>query len=310
MEFITFILFFILVVLTMRMVAVKREVKKMTDHLRKYRRRKTGQKLEMALFDRDLESLGEEINRLIDLYTGEQRKRVRFEKKQKQMIANISHDLRTPLTSIIGYLQMAGSDGISCKERRELLSVAAKQAGRLELLMNDFFELSLIEAPDYHLSLENINIKNILIDCLVGIYDQFREKNLELSAEIPEHHVMILANESAVIRVIENLLANAVQHADGNIEIVLEEHEQDVRLVVKNDALSITEQDVDRMFDRFYMADRARSGKSKGLGLSIVKSFMEKMNGTVTVSLDNGKFAVICEWKKIPTIKKTNSEKS
>ncbi|WP_328150404.1 HAMP domain-containing sensor histidine kinase [Oceanobacillus caeni] len=253
----------------------------------------------MALLDKDVESLGLEINKLIDLYMSENRKRVRFEREQKQAIANISHDLRTPLTSILGYIQMAEEDDVTAAERKELLSIANKRAKRLEMLLKDFFELSIIESTDHQLKSERINLRSITIDVLMSFYDRFYERNMEPTIHIPESDVFIMADESAVTRVIENLISNAISHSDGNIIISLEERDFMVALVVKNDAHSLTEQDVDFMFDRFYRADQSRSGKSTGLGLSIVKSFMEKMNGTIMGQLSDGQLSIVCEWNSV-----------
>lgn len=298
MVFMVIILLVVTLFVAVRIYALKKEVKKLTLQLHRYNLRQTNQKLEMALFDRDLEELGMEVNKLIDLYIAEQQKHIRFANEQKQLIANMSHDLRTPLTSTIGYLQMAQNEHMTSKERVELLNIAVRQARRLETLLNDFFELSLIESADYHLSREQVHLNSLVIEVLIRFYDRFQEKGMEPTVHIPEQAIFIVANESAVIRVVENLLANAITHADGNIVINLEERDETVRLTVTNDAFSLTETDVQHMFDRFYMADKARSGKSTGLGLSIVKSLMKKMDGTITGRLNNGQLSIVCTWKR------------
>lgn len=291
------IIFVITVFFITRLFALKKEVKKISKQLQHYNSRKTNKKVDMALFDKDIENLGLEINKLIDLYVTENRKRVRFENEQKQAIANMSHDLRTPLTSILGYIQMAEGDDVTADERKELLAIANKRAKRLETLLKDFFELSIIESTDHHLKSERINLRILTIDVLMSFYDRFHERNMEPIIHMPEKDVFIIADESAVTRVMENLLSNAIIHSNGNIMISLEEIDSTARLIVKNDANSLTEQDASRIFDRFYMADRSRSGKSTGLGLSIVKSFMEKMNGKITGHLNDGQLSIICEWK-------------
>ncbi len=298
MVFMVIILLVVTLFVAVRIYALKKEVKKLTLQLHQYNQRQTNQKLEMDLFDRDLEELGMEVNKLIDLYIAEQQKHIRFANEQKQLIANMSHDLRTPLTSTIGYLQMAQNEHMTSKERVELLNIAVRQARRLETLLNDFFELSLIESADYHLSREQVHLNSLVIEVLIRFYDRFQEKGMEPTVHIPEQAIFIVANESAVIRVVENLLANAITHADGNIVINLEERDETVRLTVTNDAFSLTETDVQHMFDRFYMADKARSGKSTGLGLSIVKSLMKKMDGTITGRLNNGQLSIVCTWKR------------
>ncbi|MBQ6447538.1 MAG: HAMP domain-containing histidine kinase [Bacillus sp. (in: Bacteria)] len=295
--YVSIFIFIIAVLLLTRLFALKKEVKKISKQLEKYNDRKTNKKIEMALFDKNMEKLGLEINKLIDLYVAENRKRIRYENEQKQAIANMSHDLRTPLTSILGYIQMAEEEDVTADERKELLSIANKRAKRLETLLKDFFELSIIESTDHHLKSEQINLRNLTIDVLISFYDRFQEINMEPTIHIPEKDVFIIADESAVTRVIENLLSNAIVHSDGNIIISLEEQGSTVKLSVRNDAYSLTDEDARLIFDRFYKADRSRSGKSTGLGLSIVKSFMEKMSGKVTGHLNEAQLIIICEWK-------------
>jgi len=282
-----------------RLFSFKNEVRKIVRQLQLYNNRKTNKKIDITLIDQDIEHLGVEVNRLIDLYVMENRKRVLFEKEQRQAVANMSHDLRTPLTSIIGYIQIANNENLSEVEKEELLAIAFDRAKRLERLLNDFFELSVLESTDYELKLQRINLTKLLTEVLVSFYDRFQEKRLEPTIEGLENNVTIFADHSAVTRVIENLLSNTLKHADGNIIIRLEEQNGVASLMITNDALSLTEQDVQHMFDRFYMADQSRSGKSTGLGLSIVKSLMEKMNGSISSKLNDGQLSIICEWKTV-----------
>jgi len=290
-------LFLVTVFLIARLFALKKEVKKISKQLQMYNNRYTNKKINITLLDKYIENLGLEINKLMDLYVTENRKRVHFEHEQQQAIANMSHDLRTPLTSIIGYLQLAEDEDVSDDEKKEWLLIAKNRAKRLEILLKDFFELSVIESADHHLKSERINIKNVAIDVLMSFYDRFNEKNMKPVVHMPEYDVIIISDNSAVTRVIENLVSNAITHSEGNIVISLEEKDAIARLVIKNEAQTLTEQDVNQMFDRFYMADQSRLGNNTGLGLSIAKSFMEKMNGKITGQLNDEQLSIICEWK-------------
>ena len=297
MVYLTLILFLVTLFLLTRSFALKKEVKKISKQLQSYNNRKTNKKVDIALLDKDIENLGLEINKLIDLYVTENRERVQFQHEQQQAIANMSHDLRTPLTSILGYIQLAEAKDASDDEKKELLMIAKNRAKRLEALLKDFFELSVIESVDYHLKFERINIRNIALDVLMSFYDRFNENNMEPIIQMPEHDVVIISDDSAVTRVIENLVSNAINHSKGNIIISLEEQDSMARLVIKNDAQTLTEQDVKLMFDRFYMADESRLGNSTGLGLSIAKSLMGKMGGMITGQLNDGQLSIICKWE-------------
>lgn len=292
------ILFMIaILVLLMRLLSVKKQVRHVTQQLKQYTGRRTNKKVDVALVDQDIEQLGVEINRLIDLHVKENREKIRFQQEVHQTIENISHDLRTPLTSILGYMQMMEAE-ITDDDQKEYLEIAKKRAKRLEHLLNDFYELSLIESNDHRLQLESINVRNVTIDVLMSFYDRFELENRQPILQIPEEDLYIRADRSAVTRVIENLLANCLKHATGDITIQLENKKERIRLVIANEAENLTEKDAEHLFDRFYMADKSRSSQNTGLGLSIVKSLMEKMNGTIESKLKNGTLSMICEWSR------------
>ncbi len=283
---------------TIRLLSLKSEMKKLGRQLHDYNSQITNKKIDMALLDQHFEKVGMEINRLFDKYVKANRERIRTEDELKQMIANMSHDLRTPLTSIIGYIQMAESEAISEEERKQYISIAKKRANRLESLLHDFFELSVIESAEYQLNMERVNLKNVIVDVLMTFYDRFQAKRLEPVMNIPDWDVFIMADKSAVTRVIENLIANASKYATNNsIVISMEEKKSGVRFCIQNEAHHLTEKDVKLLFERFYIADQSRTGKSTGLGLSIVRSLMEKMDGRVAGELNDGQLRIICEWK-------------
>lgn len=289
---------FIFVWFLTRHFILKQEINKVRKQLALYNKREADKKIDISLFDEDLENLVIEINKLIDLHVAENRKRVNLELEHKQAVANMSHDLRTPLTSIQGYIQMAVKDNISIEERKELLAIASERAKRLEALLRDFFELSVIESNDYELTIEKVNLRETTVEVLMSFYDRFQEKNLQPSIYIPEKEVIVSADQSAVVRVLENLLSNAINHADGEVSIRLEEDANFAELIIQNNAFALTELDVDHLFDRYYMADQSRSRTSTGLGLSIVKSLMEKMNGSISAYLHDGELSIVCRWEK------------
>ena len=280
-----------------RLFTLKKEIRKISTQLQNYTNRKSDKKVDMALIDKDIEKLGVEINKVMDLYVAENRKRVQFEMEQKQLIANMSHDLRTPLTSILGYIQMAEDRDIAMDEREKFLSIAKERANRLEVLLKEFFDLSVIESADYQLNADRINLRNILMDTIISFYERFQEKNLEPSIHLPDEDIFIMSDKSAVQRVIENLLSNAVKHSIGNIMVRLEAENSTAKLIISNNVQFVTAKDVEKMFDRFYKADQSRTSNSTGLGLSIVKSLMDKMNGTIDSQLIDDHLSITCKWK-------------
>ncbi|HEU5141219.1 MAG TPA: HAMP domain-containing sensor histidine kinase [Bacillales bacterium] len=276
---------------------IKKELKAITGQLQQVNLHKSEKKIDLAFYDKDIESLVIEINRELDLVGRANAEKRRSENELKQAVANISHDLRTPLTSILGYIQLLGSDEITPEERQEYLTIIQDRTRRLQALIVDFFELSVFESTDYHLNPERIKMNSVVLDTLMSFYDQFNEQHIEPSIQMPEEDLWLTADESAVKRVIENLALNAIRHSSGGVRIQLEMQSSSIVLTISNDADNLTPHEVDKLFDRFYMADQNRSGKGTGLGLSIAKELMRKMYGELSAELQNGQLFLKCEWK-------------
>lgn len=297
MLIITLILATMVALLLTRLLLLRRELGRMTEQLRCYNIQTTGQKINLTLFDRRLEALAVQINRQSDLIVDAEALRRRTENELRQTIANISHDIRTPLTSIIGFVQLLETENVTPEEKREYITIVKNRTKRLQALLNDFFELSVIESSDYRLKTERIGMTTLLIDTLVGFYDRFNEKNITLEIQLPVEEVTVYADESAVRRVLENLLANTVKHAAGLVVICFEQHFKTAEFTIVNEAKELSQSDVRFLFDRFYMVDRTRSAQGSGLGLSIAKGLMDQMNGTLTAELDGSRLTMTCRWK-------------
>lgn len=275
---------------------IKKELKNILNQLKNYNIRKTEKKIDITLLDKDIEKMTIEINNLIDLHALSNIEKKSAERELKQAIANISHDLRTPLTSILGYIQLIEKPEVTDEERKEYLAIAKDRAKRLQILLNDFFELSVIESVDYSLKLGKLGLNSIVEEIVINLYDKFNEQQIVPSIKIPQEQMNIIGDESAIKRVIENLVINAIRYSDGNVSITLERNNTKINLTISNDVKDITEKDVELFFNRFYTADQTRSGKGTGLGLSIAKALMDKMNGKLSAELKDSWLYVKCSW--------------
>jgi signal transduction histidine kinase len=275
---------------------IKKELKNILNQLKNYNIRKTEKKIDITLLDKDIEKMTIEINNLIDLHALSNIEKKSAERELKQAIANISHDLRTPLTSILGYIQLIEKPEVTDEERKEYLAIAKDRAKRLQILLNDFFELSVIESVDHSLKFEKLGLNSIVEEIAINLYDQFNEQQIVPSIKIPQEQMNIIGDESAIKRVIENLVINAIRYSDGNVSITLERNNTKINLTISNDVKDITEKDVELFFNRFYTADQTRSGKGTGLGLSIAKALMDKMNGKLSAELKDSWLYVKCSW--------------
>lgn len=284
--------------LLVHLLMLRRELGRMTEQLQSYNEGVTGKKIDVALFDPKLEALAGQINRQSHLIVEAEAHRKRIENEFRQAAASISHDIRTPLTSIFGYIQLLEAENITPEEKLEYIAVVKNRTKRLQALLNDFFELSVIESPDYPLTTEKLGLTALISDIVVEFYDSFNERGIIPDIRLPEENASVYADESAVRRVVENLLVNTIKYASGQVVIWLEQQQETVDLTIINDARELAGSDVNLLFDRFYTADRARSAQTSGLGLPIAKSLMNNMGGTLTAELNDEKLMLICRWKK------------
>lgn len=285
--------------LLVHLLMLRRELGRMTEQLQSYNEGVTGKKIDVALFDPKLEALAGQINRQSHLIVEAEAHRKRIENEFRQAAASISHDIRTPLTSIFGYIQLLEAENITPEEKLEYIAVVKNRTKRLQALLNDFFELSVIESPDYPLKTEKLGLTTLISDIVVEFYDSFNERGIIPDIRLPEENASVYADESAVRRVVENLLFNTVKYASSQVEIWLEQRQETVDLTIINDARELAGSDVNLLFDRFYTADRARSAQTSGLGLPIAKSLMTNMGGTLTAELNGEKLMLVCRWKKV-----------
>lgn len=285
-------------VFLIRIQMLRRQMKNIVIQLEDYRLGKKEMKVAISLTDRLLETLTGEINRLIDREIEAQASKLRVERELKEAISGMSHDLRTPLTAIIGYMQLVEQPNISEEERKEYLSIAMQRALRLQQLIENFFSLSIVEADDYPLKMEQIQLTQVIKDMLLSYYDQFQEKKEQPIINIQES-IFIYADLIACKRVIENVILNVIQHAEGAISISLlaDEFNEETIFTVQN-KVDNEYIHTDRLFNRFYTADQTRR-YSGGLGLVIVKNLMEKLNGTVDIQVTDGIFEIVCKWRTI-----------
>lgn len=279
-----------------KLFSYKRQIRDITNQIRAFKERKTNQKINTQIVDKDIEELALQINEYLELYKRNEQEKIIFENTLKQGIANMSHDLRTPLTSIIGYLKLLQNDEI---DKKEALDILKNKTNKLNVLINGFFELASIESEDYELDMTKVNLTNVARDEILSFYEAFQSKGLEPKMNILDKPIFIMSDKDSLERIIDNLISNILKYAEKDVEINLEESNDKVILKISNICTSIDEKDVLHMFDRFYMADKVRKGQGAGLGLSIVRSLMEKTDGIITSRYEQNRLSIICEWKYI-----------
>ncbi|WP_195539055.1 sensor histidine kinase [Eubacterium maltosivorans] len=247
---------------------------------------------------RPLEALVHEINALMDEKQAVQVESLRREKELRRQIANISHDLRTPLTAILGYTQLLKDPALPAEDRAEYLAVVEKRSHTLQTLLTGFYDLSRMESGEYPLSLSPVALHPILCELLAAFYEDFTEKGVHLAVDLEDNLPEVAADAGAVTRIFTNLIQNALKHGGQRLEIRQYAEENTVVTVFTNEAGGLTEADVASIFDRFFTADRMRTGQNTGLGLAIVKNLAETMGHQVSASLDGSLFSIHVYWKR------------
>lgn len=282
------------IIFLIRYILLRRKIHTLIDQLTKH----ANQKVHMTSSDRQVEELAILINEQIEKQKEKHAEKLRIERELKAAIASMSHDLRTPLTAIIGYLELLEKHHVSTDEQYEqYLTILKKRTAHLQSLINNFFALSTVDADDYPLHVEKIHLNSLLKEVLMSYYDQFQEGNKEPIVKMSDQRIAIFTDLHALKRVIENLMLNALQHATKEVYIELKQSSEKALLTIRNkhEHPGIERIDPEMLFERFYTIDQTRQ-EHRGLGLSIVKSLMEKMNGDISVLIDDEQFNITCRW--------------
>ena len=214
----------------------------------------------------------------------------------RQQIANVSHDLRTPLTSILGYLQLLEGEGLSPEKREEYFKVIEGRARTLQTFIAAFYDLSRIEGGELPLEREKVDLGRLLSDQLTGAYEQIEQAGLEMEVELAGGLPPVWADSGAAARIFSNLLTNALRHGSDTLSVKLYREGGYVISSFANRAEDMTAEDAAHVFERFYTADKMRSGQSTGLGLAIVKALAERMGHTARARWEDGVFTVEVRW--------------
>ena len=214
------------------------------------------------------------------------------EQKKNDLVVYLAHDLKTPLTSVIGYLTLLNDEEeISPRLRKKYLSVSLDKAERLEDLINEFFEITRFSLTHLTLELRKINLSRMLEQTVFEFGPMLAEKKLECRLDMPPD-VFYECDPDKLQRVFDNLLRNAVSYSQpgGEINLCLRRQEERLRLTVQNFGVTIPEDKLERIFDQFFRLDSARATRSggAGLGLAIAKEIVELHGGTISAESSDG----------------------
>ena len=286
---IIFILIIIVFFLGFKLYFVKRQMKNIAKQMEEQKERFVS----IDLIDKDLEAVVVQINELIDFTQMERADARNAEKKLRTAISVVSHDMRTPLTSVIGYLQLAKKNCTE-EERLQNIEIALDRAGYCNKLVNDFFELSVIDSDTYVPVMEKVNLCELVCEEILANYVSFEEKGIKPIFEQADDTIFVLADKKLLVRVLQNLISNNIKYATGKVNYSISQKET---VLLEITSSSTRKVDAEKIFDKFYQEDFARGSEGSGLGLYICRKFMEDMNGRIWAETSDEEFRIKVELK-------------
>ncbi len=239
--------------------------------------------------NRLLAELNFELNTILAKSRGQFVKLQQAENASHQLLTDLSHDVRTPLASLIGYLESLDSQ--CAKNQEEYIHVAYRKALDLKELTDMLFEWFKLASDELRYMMETYDINELTREVIIDHVPLLEKKQISVSADIPEDEWFVSLDKMAYARIIGNLFSNAIKHGKCSlIEIVVKRQEEDVSVFVSNNGFAIPEKELPFLFERLYKCDSSRSESGNGLGLAIVRELVTAMSGDITVkSIPGGK---------------------
>ena len=286
----------ILIVLLIIFILKTKEINRLTLELKKLNSEGKIEKLRLSLPNKNIENLIVEINTLID----DKRKMENIYKEKdmelREAIANMSHDLRTPLTSIMGYVYLLNDDKLDKEERKEYLKIIEKRSLVLNDLITSFYGLSRIQADQYEIKFEPVNLELVLGEIIAAFYETLDYKFGEPEINIEEGLGPVLGDKQALNRIFTNLIENIIKHGEGEVKISLKKKNKYIVMEFSNKAEELESKDVNRIFEKFFTKDRMRTGQNTGLGLAIVKLLVEKQGQKIEAKKVGNRLVINIIW--------------
>ena len=208
----------------------------------------------------------------------------------RQLMTSLSHDVRTPLTTLIGYLDAAHKGIVDGKERDDYIETARRKAHDLKEYIDVLFDWFKLGSNEFSMNIAEIDLTELTRNILIDWIPIFEDTQVDFTIDIPEQPFRVQIDPDGYMRILNNLIQNVISHSHADkIEIVLSEQNRNIKILLSDNGIGIGKEDLKHIFDRLYKCDKGRSEKGSGLGLSIVHELVEKLNGTITADSTPGK---------------------
>ncbi|MDE7351464.1 MAG: HAMP domain-containing histidine kinase [Acetatifactor sp.] len=237
--------------------------------------------------------LAYEINDIVLSYENELAVFRRTERETQQLMTSLSHDVRTPLTTLIGYLDAAYKGVVTGREHDEYIEIARRKSHDLKDYIDVLFDWFRLNSNEFVLKTDIIEAAELTRNILIDWIPVFEEKKIEYEISIPEQPFRAMLDPDGYARIINNLIQNVIAHSRADkVEISLCKFENHIQVRLSDNGIGINAEDLKHIFERLYKCDKGRSQKGSGLGLSIAHQLTEKMNGSITAESEPAKGTV------------------
>ena len=281
------ILLLLILILSARVYFLRKSANEISEAFHDRLTADTNTLIDISSRDRCMRKLATDINIQLRLLRSQRNLYLSGDRELKDAVTNISHDLRTPLTAICGYLELLKKEDQSDAVRR-YLTIITERTEAMKALTEELFRYSVIASTSDSMELVPVNINHVLEESIAANYAALSNAGITPEIIIPKEAVHRSLNRAALIRIFNNLITNAVRYSDGDLTIELRE---DARISFSNTAAELDEIQVGKLFDRFYTVESAR--QSTGLGLSIAKILTEQMGGEISANYAGNRLSIL-----------------
>ena len=231
-----------------------------------------------------------EINEIVVSYENRLSVVRQAEETNRQLMTSLSHDVRTPLTTLLGYLDAAHKGIVAGKEREDYIETARRKAHELKEYIDVLFDWFKLNSNEFALEPESVEAAELTRNILIDWIPVFEDRQLDYSIDISEQPVRVRLDTDGYMRILNNIIQNVIAHSHADrIEISLSKQGGNMKLLLADNGVGIEKEDLKHIFERLYKCDKGRSEKGSGLGLSIVHQLAEKMGGSITAESQPGK---------------------
>lgn len=281
-----FVLCIVIFVLALKVHLMRKAAKEIEVAFTEKLEKDTNTLIGISCNDKYMRSLAEKLNVQLREFSAQRQQFRQRDIEVNNAITNITHDLRTPLTAICGYMELLEQEEVS-EKAAQYIKIVENRAEILRKLTEELFDYSVDASSELELKKEAVDVNRVLQESIVAFYADFLECKITPKIQMTEKRIVRQADPDALSRVFANFLSNAIKYSDGDLDIILSENGE---ITFANTASALNNIEVGKLFDRFYTVENAR--KSTGLGLSISKILIEKMEGEITAEYEKNRLII------------------